>query len=81
MYYSDVSHGRRHPKSCKVCGEIASDTVRISATGLCPLHSTVRLIENHQQLKGHNGPYFDHWRKRLLASFGVGLLDDTAGKP
>lgn len=53
----------------------------ISATGLCPWHSYERFVDNYSQLRAHDGPYFDHWRKRLLASFGVGLVDDAHGNP
>jgi hypothetical protein len=29
------------------------------------------MIHNFTQLKAHRGPWFEHWRRRCLASFGV----------
>lgn len=37
------------------------------------------MIENYRELVAHDGPAFDHWRKRTLASFGIFGLD--AGAP
>lgn len=29
------------------------------------------MLDNLAQLRVNNGPRFEHWRRRLLASFGV----------
>lgn len=33
------------------------------------------MIGNHRELLAHDGPHFDHWRKRCLAAFGIVDLD------
>ena len=63
--------GRRHPKRCKVCHGTEAEVGRISARGYCITHGRTREWENIEQLEAHAGPWFDHWRKRCLASFGV----------
>jgi hypothetical protein len=66
---------RWHPGECKECGALARDGHHISATGLCaPCGERIEL-ENHAQLRAHSGPWFDHWRARTLAAFGV--ITDT----
>ena len=49
-----------------------------SRTGLCPRCSEVRMLDNHRDLKDHRGPFFEHWRRRTLAAFGV-FLDEPSG--
>ena len=34
-------------------------------------HGLERNAANHIALKTHRGPYFEHWRRRCLAAFGV----------
>lgn len=34
------------------------------------------MIENYRQLSAHDGPYFEHWRRRCLAAFGVTTIDE-----
>jgi hypothetical protein len=29
------------------------------------------MLDEVRQLIAHNGPHFDHWRRRCLAAFGV----------
>lgn len=50
----------------------------ISARGLCPDHTRMRITDNLTQLREGRGPYFDHWRQRTLAAFGVGIFDGDA---
>jgi hypothetical protein len=33
------------------------------------------MIENHRAMLSSEGPAFDHWLKRTLASFGIVDLD------
>ena len=70
-----MANGRWHPPKCKVCG-VTEEEVGISATGLCPEHSKQRFEANVMQLIEHRGPFFDHWRARCLAAFGVVLPDE-----
>jgi len=35
------------------------------------------MLTNHRELVAHDGPAFDHWRRRTLASFGVFDLDTS----
>lgn len=50
----------------------------ISARGLCHECGMAALAANMYQLNAHSGPYFDHWRRRTLAAFGIFLpLDET----
>lgn len=72
---------RWHPKSCKVCGIRASADEPISATGLCIEHAVDRMEANNRQIAAHNGPFFDHWRRRVLASFGGVPLDEVRDRP
>lgn len=30
-----------------------------------------RMLANYHSLVDHDGLFFDHWRRRLLAAFGV----------
>lgn len=60
-----------HRKTCKDCGTRDEGGGGISAKGYCLEHAEARRIANNQQLIEHRGPYFDHWRARTLAAFGV----------
>ena len=64
-----------HPPECKVCGA-RSPAVLISQTGLCPDHGAMRRNANLRDLVNHRGEYFDHWRRRCLAAFGVLQVDE-----
>ena len=83
---------RWHPSRCRICGITAEEAglfaevwdvpyeqaARISAQGYCYGHGRLRLLENNDQLIAARGPWFDHWRKRCRAAFGV--LDETSGR-
>ena len=56
---------------CVVCRELVSEVGELSARGKCARCAETRAIENAAQLHAHGGPYFDHWRRRTLAAFGV----------
>lgn len=80
---------RWHPSRCRVCGITAEEAgelaevwgipyghaARISARGYCWGHGRMRELENIEQLEASSGPFFDHWRQRCRAAFGV--LDET----
>jgi hypothetical protein len=65
-----------HPKTCKDCGRGAREGVTISQQGYCRDDWERRLRENNEQLRAHSGPYFEHWRRRNLAAFGIIVLDE-----
>jgi hypothetical protein len=69
---------RRHPYvRCKDCDKHRDlEGGMLSATGLCLECADLRKTENMDQLVGHDGPYFNHWRRRTLAAFGVTLPED-----
>lgn len=75
LAFSRVAWRLRH-RACKVC-DARYPFVTISASGLCPDHSKMRMRDNNAQLREHSGPWFDHWRQRSLAALGVGLPDGT----
>lgn len=60
-------------RDCKVCGRERKPDERFSARGKCQACSDTRMVENVGQLRAHDGPYFDHWLRRLRAAVGVGL--------
>jgi hypothetical protein len=67
---------RWHPKNCKVCGHPPADGSQVSSRGYCLEHGIARMQANNLQLAEHHGPFFDHWRHRVLAAFGGVPLDD-----
>jgi len=48
----------------------------ISARGKCGACGEAAMRANAEQLAGHRGPYFSHWRKRGAAAYGASLPDD-----
>jgi hypothetical protein len=66
--------GRRH--FCRHCARHDSEVGRISARGRCAECGNRRLAENHEAMLVHNGPFYEHWRTRTLAAFGVVLDAD-----
>ena len=57
--------------SCRQCLRDEADAGPISARGLCADCGELNVTANLEQLRACNGPYFDHWRRRLLAAFGA----------
>lgn len=68
------NYERRRCKQCKRPREIVGT---ISARGLCDECGVGNKVMNDLQLHEHRGPYFEHWRRRCLAAFGVALVDDS----
>jgi hypothetical protein len=62
---------------CKDCQALRSVVGEFSATGLCRGCGERRREENILQLIAHDGPHFEHWRRRSLAALGVAALDAT----
>lgn len=48
----------------------------LSARYKCAECGDDRMIHNNRQLMAHTGPFFDHWRRRSLAAFGVIQVDE-----
>jgi hypothetical protein len=67
---------RWHPKKCRVCGKPTTPDDPISARGLCLPHQIERMMTNNAQISFHQGPFFDHWRRRTLAAFGGIPVDE-----
>ena len=61
---------------CRICERHVSACGPLSARGKCSACGDRRIIENHRELVAHSGPYFDRWRSRTLASFGIFALDE-----
>lgn len=61
--------------TCRVCGA-RRPYVSISARGLCPDHTRMRMVENTTQLRAHDGPFFQRWRAAMAASVGGVLVDE-----
>jgi hypothetical protein len=64
-------------KNCKGCGGHASEVGLLSWTRLCQTCYRERFEQNLDQLRAHDGPYFQHHRRACVAAFGGVLLDDV----
>jgi hypothetical protein len=67
----DVPWRRQIRATCFVCDRPRLPGERFSARGKCPDCGNDRMIQNVHDLEAHKGEFFDHWRKRCLAAFGV----------
>jgi hypothetical protein len=67
-----------HPAQCKVCGISAQEAGGISQQGYCLAHSLERFAQNIEQLQARNGPYFEHWARRVLLSAHRALVASRA---
>lgn len=64
------------PHFCRICGRHFSEAGTISVRGKCAGCGDERIVANHEQLRAHDGPFFDHWRRKMLAAFGVTVVDE-----
>jgi hypothetical protein len=70
-----MSSDRR--RNCRACGRHESECGPISWAGYC-IEDGLRIKnENAVALHYKRGPQFDHWRRRCLAAFGVGIFEDV----
>jgi hypothetical protein len=60
---------------CVICERPTSEVGELSTRGKCEGCADGRMLANHSQLVAHRGPFFDHWRARTLAAFGVVEVD------
>ena len=51
----------------------------MSHTRLCPECGPLALAEAVTQQVNHDGPIFQHWRRRIAASVGAAIRDETGG--
>lgn len=63
-------------RNCKICGRLREPDERFSARGKCPACGLGHCVDNAIQLHEHDGPWFEHWRRKVAASVGAVLLDE-----
>ena len=66
---------------CRSCDREREPGERFSARGKCVECGEGRMIANRRELREHDGPFFDHWRLRVLAAFGVAAPGEADGDP
>jgi hypothetical protein len=71
-----VPYRGRRKTHCRVCGRHRDVCGVLSARAKCFDCGLGRVAVNALQLHDHSGYYFEHWRRRCLAAFGVVLPDD-----
>ena len=64
-------------ENCIYCERHVSECGKLSLRGICLDCGSRREVDNYRDLRQHSGPFFDHWRKRSLAAFGVVMPDST----
>ena len=62
-------------RACRHCGGPAEYRGQLTLSGYHIECAEARQREATRQLVAHSGPWFDHWRARCLAAFGVTLTD------
>ena len=67
-------------KWCRGCGRDIEECGPLSARYRCVECGETNMLENHRQLIAHDGPAFEHWRRRTLAAFGVIQVDADRGE-
>lgn len=68
-------HHRAKRTTCKRCGKHYSEVGLISWGGNCKPCGNDAALANVRDLRAHSGDGFAHYRRRMLAAFGV-TLDD-----
>jgi predicted amidophosphoribosyltransferase len=63
---------------CQVCKRHRNEVGPISWRGYCERCGLELAREAAANLHQHNGPKFEHWRRRLAASVGAVLVDDAS---
>lgn len=65
-------------ENCIHCDKHVSECGELSLRGICGECGAKRAIENYRDLRQHSGPFFEHWRRRSLAAYGVVMPEATA---
>ena len=64
---------------CRVCGKHQSEVGPISWRGKCGKCGPRLAEQANDDMHYHQGPVFEHWRRRMAASVGALLVDDVLG--
>jgi hypothetical protein len=62
-------------RACRHCGRPAEYRGQLTLSGYHIECAEERQRESTRQLVAHDGPWFDHWRNRCRAAFGVNLTE------
>ena len=65
--------------NCRICHRHRTEVGELSWTGLCGDCGVAKENANALSLHYKRGPEFEHWRRRCLAAFGVGIFDQVEG--
>ena len=71
---------RNSYRHCRFCGGHESEVGPISWRGYCKPHGVMIRDKANDDMHYHQGPYFDHWRRRMAASVGGVLVDDIVNE-
>ena len=63
-------------KTCRRCGGHVSEVGELSHTRLCRTCGPEVLAAAVLEQVNHDGPTFQHWRRRIAASVGAVVSDD-----
>jgi len=63
--------------NCQACGKHESEVGPISWRGKCGTCGPAIAERANDELHNHAGPTFEHWRRRLAASVGAVIPDNT----
>lgn len=63
--------------TCRRCGKHADEVGPLSHTRLCNGCGHARLEASIVEQAEHSGPTFQHWRRRIAASVGAVVIDDS----
>ena len=63
-------------KTCRNCGRHSDEVGEMSHTRLCRDCGPLLLAASVIEQVNHDGPTFQHWRRRIAASVGAVVADD-----
>jgi len=64
-------------KTCRNCGRHSAEVGELSHTRLCRDCGPAILAASVIEQVNHDGPTFQHWRRRIAASVGAVISDDA----
>lgn len=62
---------------CHGCGKHRDEVGPLSARYKCEGCGEAAMLDNARQISASSGPYFERWRARMRAAFGIA---ETAGR-